>query len=141
LLAEFVVVPIGLFVVAPSIRVVFHPDRVPPNYTRRIGALLAIRPKTFIANCRDVVDLYSHVVRLSARYCDIRAPTEILTGDTDPIVAPAIHAFGFARDIPGARLTILPGAGHMPHWSHREDVVAAIERLAARSEHGLRAAE
>ena len=57
---------------------------------------------------------------------------EIVTGDSDAIVAPAIHAYALARDIPGARLTVLPGIGHMPHWSAPEAVVAAIERVVIR---------
>ena len=129
LAAEFAVVPLGLALAGPAIRAVFAPDPVPEDYARRTGALLAIRPKTFLANARDVVDLNAHLLRLSARYHEIRAPTEILTGDRDPIVSAAIHAYGLARDIPGARLTVLPGAGHMPHWSRTRQIVAAIERL------------
>ena len=140
LLAEFVVIPLGLPAVAPTLRAIFRPAPVPQDYSRRIGALLAIRPKTFAANCRDIADFYRNVVRLSARYHEIRCPTEVLTGDTDPVVAPAIHAFGLARDIPDARLTVLPGGGHMPHWGHAAAVVAAIDRVTNQSrEHRLAA--
>jgi pimeloyl-ACP methyl ester carboxylesterase len=100
LLAEFVVIPLGLPAVAPTVRAIFRPAPVPQDYSRLIGALLAVRPKTFAANCHDIADFYGNVVRLSARYHEIRCPTEILTGDTDAVVAPAIHAFGLARDIP-----------------------------------------
>lgn len=131
LLAGLIVVPLGLALAPSAIRQVFDPDLAPPNYSRRVGALLAIRPKTFTANCRDVVDLYGHLVRLSARYGAIRAPTLVVTGDRDPIVAPGIHAYGLARDIPGARLTVLPGAGHMPHWSRTAELIALLEALAS----------
>lgn len=141
LAADFAVVPLGLVLAQPAIRAGFAPDPVPENYAARIGALLAIRPKTFVANARDVVDLNRHLIKLSARYHEIRAPTEIITGDRDPVVSPAIHAFGLARDIPGARLTILPGAGHMPHWSRTAEVTAAIERLAGAAEEEALAAE
>jgi pimeloyl-ACP methyl ester carboxylesterase len=141
LAAEFAVVPLGLVMAGPAVRLVFAPDPLPQDYMDRIGALLAIRPKTFVANARDVANLNRHVLRLSARYYEIRAPTEIVTGDRDPIVSPAIHAYGLARDIPGARLTVLPGAGHMPHWSRTEEVVAAIERAIDRLASQSRAAE
>ena len=130
LLAELAVVPLGFSFARPAVKFVFAPDPVPPGYMRRIAALLAIRPKTFVANARDVADLHGHLIKLSVRYHEIRAPTEILTGDQDPIVSPAIHAYGLAREIPGSRLTILPGAGHMPHWSRTLEIVAAIRRLA-----------
>lgn len=134
IVAELVVAPLGLWLTGPTIRVIFRPCAVPVSYARRIGAMLAIRPACFVANCRDIADLHRHVIRLSARYSDIRVPAEIVTGDRDAIVAPAIHAYGLARDLPGARLTVLPGAGHMPHWSRAAEVVAAVDRVQARVE-------
>jgi len=139
--AALAVVPIGLRVIGRAVPIVFAPEAAPADYARRIGAHLALRPKTFVANARDVVHFYGHVVRLSARYGDIRAPTEVVTGDRDRVVAPAIHSYGLVRDIPGARLTILPGVGHMPHWTAAAAAVAAIERVAARSQAFDRAAE
>lgn len=141
LAAEIAVVPLGLLLAAGAVRTIFAPDAAPHDYSCRVGALLAVRPKTFVANCRDVVDLYGHLVRLSARYCEISAPTEIVTGDRDPIVSAAIHSYGLARDIPGARLIILQGAGHMPHWSRTPEVAAAIERVAGSRARAARAAE
>jgi pimeloyl-ACP methyl ester carboxylesterase len=141
LLAEFVVIPLGLPVVAPTVRAIFRPAPVPVDYSRRIGAPLAVRPRTFSANCRDIADFYGHLVRLSARYHEIRCPAEILTGDTDAVVAPAIHAFGLARDIPEARLTVLPGGGHMPHWRYAGEVAAAAARIAAATQDRRLAAE
>lgn len=129
LLAELIVVPLGLRLIAPGVRAIFAPAAPPPCYAAEIGAALAIRPATFVATCRDIADLYPCLVRAAARYGEIRAPVEIVTGDVDSVVSPAIHAFGLARDIPGARLTVLPGAGHMPHWTRPADVVAAIERV------------
>jgi pimeloyl-ACP methyl ester carboxylesterase len=140
ILAEFVVVPLGLCVIGPTIRAIFRPCAVATTYGRRIGAMLAIRPASFVANCRDIADLHGHVVRLAARYHQIAAPAEIVTGDRDAILAPPIHAYALARDLPGARLTVLPGAGHMPHWSRTAEIVAAIDRLSARGEARLPAA-
>lgn len=131
-LAELAVVPIGLALTNRIIAAIYRPEVPSPDYGARIGALLAIRPGCFVANCRDIADLHGHVTRLSSRYGDIAVPTEIVTGARDIVCRPAIHAHALARDIPGARLTILPGAGHMPHWTRTKDVVAAIERVHAR---------
>jgi pimeloyl-ACP methyl ester carboxylesterase len=116
------------------LRNIFGPNAAPPGYRARIGAALVLRPHSFVANCRDIADFYGHVTAMAAQYDRILAPAEIVTGDCDSIVAPAIHAYGLARDIPGARLTVLPGIGHMPHWSAPETVIQAIERVAERSE-------
>ena len=131
ILAEFVVVPLGLTLISRTVRTIFAPAPVSDGYARTIGAALAIRPASFVATCRDIADFYGHILRLSAHYPEIRCPTEIVTGDWDSVVSPVIHAFGLARDIPGARLTVLPGAGHMPHWSRPVEVAAAIGRMAA----------
>jgi pimeloyl-ACP methyl ester carboxylesterase len=133
--AELAAMPIGLALIPCALRAIFGPNAVPPGYRALIGAALVLRPRTFVANCQDIVDLYDHVTEMGARYHQIDAPTEIVTGDEDAIVAPAIHAYALARDIPGARLTVLPGVGHMPHWSARQAVVEAIERVVIRSEH------
>jgi len=131
--AELTAMPIGLALIPRALRNVFGPNGVPPDYRAQIGAALVLRPSSFIANCRDIAGLYGHLTAMAAHYHQIDAPTEVVTGDEDAIVAPAIHAYGLARDIPGARLTILPGVGHMPHWSAPQAVVEAIERVVIRS--------
>jgi pimeloyl-ACP methyl ester carboxylesterase len=121
-----------------AIRKIFRPSPVPDNYRHAVGAGQAIRPGAYRATSRDITAFYGHVVRLSQRYHRITAPTAIVTGDSDVIVAPAIHAYGLARDIPGATLRIVPGCGHMPHWSARDPVIAAIDDVAVRAEEGER---
>jgi pimeloyl-ACP methyl ester carboxylesterase len=37
-----------------------------------------------------------------------------------------------AKLLPNARLTVIAGAGHMPHHAHTETVIAAIARAALR---------
>jgi len=133
LFAELAAMPIGLALIPGALRTIFGPNAVPPDYRARIGAALVLRPRTFVANCRDVAHFYGHATVMAALYDRIDVPAEIITGEDDAIVAPAIHAYALARDIPGARLTVLPGIGHMPHWAAPHAVIAAIERVAARS--------
>ncbi|MFO0679483.1 MAG: alpha/beta fold hydrolase [Polyangiaceae bacterium] len=45
------------------------------------------------------------------RLANVRAPTVVLTGDADRLV-PAKNSHVLAKLIPGARLVLLPGAGH-----------------------------
>ncbi len=52
---------------------------------------------------------------LRQRLYRISAPTDIIWGAQDR-VAPAAYAEAFAAGIANARLTIVPGAGHMAHW-------------------------
>ncbi len=131
--AELAAIPIGLALIPQALRTIFGPDTVPPDYRARVGAALVLRPQVFVANCRDIAEFYGHVTAMAAHYHQIDAPAEIVTGDADRVIAPAVHAYALARDIPGARLTVLSGIGHMPHWAAPEAVVAAIERAAMRA--------
>lgn len=98
---------------------------------------LALRPLHFSANCEDVAHAEAAVAALSPRYGAIRAPTEVVTGDSDGVVSAPIHSAGLARDIPGARLTTLEGVGHSPHHVAPEPIVEIIieaERRASERE-------
>lgn len=44
----------------------------------------------------------------------IEAPTLVLHGELDPL--PVAEAIRLAALIPGARLEVIPGSGHMPFW-------------------------
>lgn len=66
----------------------------PPTRAGVLGQLLA-------AGAHDTV----------ARLGRVRAPTLVLTGDADRLISPENSRY-LARAIPGARLELLPGAGH-----------------------------
>ena len=141
--AELLAFPIGLPLVPCALRSIFSPQPTPPDYRRTVGAAMVLRPASFVANCQDIADLYANVMAMQVRYPEIALPVEIVTGDRDAIVWPAIHSYGLARDIPGASLTVLENVGHMPQWSDTDAVLAAIERAVMRSSRqpGLAAAE
>jgi len=58
---------------------------------------------------------------------EIAAPTKIIWGDQDPFADRFWQEF-LVRKIPGARLMILAGIGHAPHW---EDPRRIADELAA----------
>jgi pimeloyl-ACP methyl ester carboxylesterase len=65
-----------------------------------------------------------------ARLPQIRVPTLVVHGERDPAV-PVANARILAGAIPGARLEVLAGAGHVPFWQQPE----RLARLVA--EHAL----
>jgi pimeloyl-ACP methyl ester carboxylesterase len=68
-------------------------------------------------------------------YPGISVPVEILHGTADTTVFAGIHAERLVTEVPGAVLHLLPGHGHMIQHSAEDEVVAAIERAAARVLH------
>jgi pimeloyl-ACP methyl ester carboxylesterase len=76
--------------------------------------------------------LRAHLVEQSRHYADLAVPIEIVHGEADTIVPPAIHSVPLSTLLPNANLVLLPGVGHMPHHVDPEAVIAAIDRARAR---------
>ena len=70
---------------------------------------------------------YMHNPRLKRWLHRIDRPTLLLWGAEDRIVTPAYGA-SWRQAIPNARLELIVGAGHFPHWEQPE---AFVDRLAA----------
>jgi pimeloyl-ACP methyl ester carboxylesterase len=70
---------------------------------------------------------YLHDPRLPLRLGQVTAPTLVVWGEDDGIV-PLAHGEAYAAAIPGARLVVLPGTGHLPVL---EQPAATAERVVA----------
>lgn len=125
--------PLGLAMFDPTLEKVFKPEKVAAQYRARSGVELVLRPDAFHYNALDVAALHGFVSQAQARYRDIRLPVGIIAGDGDTIVSTPIHARVSAAMIAGAKLTILNGAGHAPHWTRPDKVVDAIEDVVSRA--------
>lgn len=64
----------------------------------------------------------------------IQAPTLVVTADNDNLI-PMRCSEIIAERIPGARLCVLPGAGHIPFIERPDIVCAAVEDFLAEQEH------
>lgn len=112
-----------------ALAAIFAPDPVPEGYADWAGVALALRPRTFRLNALTLSRLHSQILANAPRYGGLAAPLEILHGTEDSVVPARIHAEPLARAIPGARLTLLEGSGHMPHHARPARVAEAIGRL------------
>ena len=126
---------LGSLLLARGVEAVFSPQAAPFDYAGRSGAARAVTPRRFRANGQDVASLKRNVTELSRRYGEIAAPCAVITGDRDDTVLPSIHSHGLARDIPGAKLLVLEGVGHMPHHARPDAVLAAVDEVVAQAEH------
>ncbi len=119
-----------------SIGSVFAPQDAPEGYAKHLGVGLTLRRESIRANSQQVNALRPHVVEMQKRYGTLTMPIELVHGTADTTVPADIHAKVFVNDVPNGNLTLLPGQGHMPQQTAQDDIIAAIDRAAARA--GLR---
>ncbi len=113
---------------------IFTPDPEPPEYRAYVGAGLALSRSALRANCDQINGLHAQIVAQARLYPTLTLPIELIHGDADTIVPLSYHSQPLAALLPDAVLTVLPGAGHMPHHHFPDVVLAAIHRAAARSQ-------
>ena len=118
--------------VSAATTAVFAPDPVPPGYEEHLGAALTLRRPTLAANTAQVNALRAELVTMEQHYPTLALPVELIHGTADTIVPLAIHSGPLSGLLPNVRLTVIDGAGHMPHHAHADTVIAAIDRAALR---------
>lgn len=131
LLAYTITLPLGLFLTEMGGRAVFAPQSMPDGYIDATATPLVLRPRNFLANAWDLVTLKAAVVAQSPRYAAITAPTVVIAGDADTIVSSELHSRHFAQTVPGAKLIVLPGVGHMVQNAAPDLIIGEIERMIA----------
>ena len=83
-----------------------------------------------IARARESLALfgwkpYMHNPRLKRWLHRIDIPTQLIWGDTDGIVS-LTYGQAWQKEIPGANMTIVPHAGHYPHWEQPDAFANAV---------------
>jgi pimeloyl-ACP methyl ester carboxylesterase len=111
---------------------VFAPAPVPEGYEAWLGTPLILRRETLATNAAQINALRAELVTMEQRYPTLSLPIELIHGTADTIVPLAIHSGPLSTLLPNARLTVIDGAGHMPHHSHSQIVIDAIDRAALR---------
>jgi pimeloyl-ACP methyl ester carboxylesterase len=140
LLAWTITMPLGLLLAESGARNVFLPQVMPDDFVDSSATRLLLRPREFLANARDLVDLKQAVAAQAPRYGEIDRPVTIIAGDeNDKTVSTNIHSRPFAAAVKGAKLIVLRGVGHMVQYAAPDLVVSEIEAMAGRIVHGATA--
>ena len=116
-----------------SVTSIFAPSPVPAGYEKFVGSGLTLRRTSLATNGKQVNTLYDQVVAMAPLYPTLTLPVELVHGDADTSVPLTVHALPLSKILPNATLTVIPGAGHMPHHSNPDVIIAAIDRAAKRA--------
>src|SRR5829696_2242295 len=117
---------------APQVfRHVFWPQPVPARFKARFPVEIAIDPVQQRACAEDTATLNAAAALLQPHYSRLRVPLAIITGDADAIVDARDHSCRLHHQVAGSTLTILPGLGHMIHYSARGQIGRAVDGLMA----------
>jgi pimeloyl-ACP methyl ester carboxylesterase len=132
LFSHVMAVPGASLFMSAGLTEVFQPQAKPEDYEDSTALRLLLRPKNFMANAEDVAGLLGHVQQRAGHYSAIKVPVVILSGDQDKTVSTRIHSMALAKELPDAKLIVLPGIGHMVQNVEPAQVVQEIDRLSAR---------
>jgi pimeloyl-ACP methyl ester carboxylesterase len=92
------------------------------------------RRAAFLATVRSVIGTGGQRVDASDRlYLAEAVPVLIVWGARDPII-PVHHGEHAHRNIPGSRLEVFEGVGHLPQLEAPSRFVAVLERFLAETE-------
>ena len=129
IVSRTITTPLGLALLPSGFAGVFAPEVPADGLIEATAAKLALRPLAFRASAEDIRGLKARLAAFVPRYAEITAPTVVLAGDRDRVVSTDIHARALVAAVAGARLVVLPGAGHALQHTRTDAIVAEIERM------------
>lgn len=108
----------------------FDPLPVARRFRDRFPASLSFRPEQLRAIAEEAAMMTPAAERLSRQYGAILAPVTILAGDADKIVDWERHSKALHDAVPGSRLMVFTGVGHMAHYAATSEIATAIDEAA-----------
>jgi len=108
-------------------RELFAPGEVPRAWTEGYPFELAYRPSQIFALSSDSTHLVTTAQALCGRYQElVSLPVTIITGDGDRVVDLEPQSRRLHAELPHSELIVLPGVGHMAHYSAVAQIAAAV---------------
>jgi pimeloyl-ACP methyl ester carboxylesterase len=129
LFARTLVYPVGSQLIPRALTAVFAPHPVPDGHAARIGAALALRPRSYLANAEDMNRLADFLQSESTRYRSIDRPLLVIHGTDDELVPFWNHGDRLRPVVSGLEVSLMEGLGHALHHVDTEGVSNAIRRF------------
>ncbi|WP_439388271.1 alpha/beta fold hydrolase [Ideonella sp. YS5] len=109
-----------------SIKQMFAPNDVPVNYLPTIAREMLLRPVQLRANAEDAAFMMPAASQISQRLHELQMPVTVMAGEHDTVVDPQAHSSRLHAAVPGSRLIVVPGAGHMVHHVAQRQIAEAV---------------
>jgi pimeloyl-ACP methyl ester carboxylesterase len=119
---------LGRPLVDAALRRVFAPGRPPAEYAR-LAPALALEPRNLAGDNADRTSAEAGLRELERCYRALAVPLVIVVGEDDRMVPPSV-SWRLRALVPSAELIVVPGAGHLPQFTHPDSVLAAVDRAA-----------
>ena len=111
------------------LRKIFGPSPVPKKF-EGFPEEMAVRPSQIRASAAESALMIPSAHALGKRYRLLDIPVAIVAGSEDRLIESEQSAH-LHRDIQHSTLRCIPGTGHMVHQTATEEIMAAIDRVAA----------
>ncbi len=131
-MAHTLTMPVGLLTKGSVVKGVFAPDTAPPDFATRGGGLLGMRPDNFYAASTEINTVNDHLPEMVKRYPQLTLPIGLIYGARDKVLDFQKHGQALASKVPGLKLQVVEGRGHMLPITATERVVAVVEQIAKR---------
>jgi pimeloyl-ACP methyl ester carboxylesterase len=132
-LAHTLTVPVGLLTRHAVVKGVFAPDPAPPDFATRGGGLLGMRPANFYAASTEINLVNAHLPHMVKRYPELTLPIGLIYGARDSVLDFRKHGQALADTVPGMKLRLVEGRGHMLPITATAQVVEVIQQVAKRA--------
>jgi pimeloyl-ACP methyl ester carboxylesterase len=111
------------------LRRIFGPAPVPERFAG-FPVWMALRPSQLRAAAAETALVIPAAFSLRHRYRELSMPVVIMAGSDDRLVNTQRQSEQLHRELPGSRLHLVPGAGHMIHQLAPDQVMTAIDQAA-----------
>lgn len=109
-----------------TVRAMFAPQEVPPDFYEAHSRELLLRPLQLRANAEDGRFMVPQARALAKRYGELRMPVTLIAGAQDKVVDPVAHTERLHLRLLHSQMHIVPGAGHMAHYVAQDTIAEAV---------------
>ena len=108
---------------------IFNPAPVPKRWLEEFPFEMSLRPAQIRAQSAEAAIMIPAAAALAPRFSELKMPVTIVAGKGDEMVTTADQSELLHAALPGSRLEVVEGAGHMVHHTATDRVVSAISDI------------